>query len=136
MTRVNGGLRPKGFGQPFSYRHRPGDSLDNDNVAMWTFTQSGVQIGTAKPHEIDHLGISLANPTKGNLEWFEYWYTIHYREVAATPGFLTGRRFWAAVDILTPQWAIDHGEIGTNGLPFQHLVAYEVAHRMPKPSPH
>ena len=108
------------------YSIRPGDSLDHDTVAMWTFTQTGAQIGAAKPGGVDHLGISLANPTKGNLEWFEHWYTIHYREVAATPGFLTGRRYWAAVNILTPQWAVEHGEIGINGMPFQHLVMYEV----------
>ena len=108
------------------YSIRSGDSLDNDNAAMWAFTQAGPQIGAAKPTEVDHLGISLANPTKGNLEWFEHWYTIHYREVMATPGFLTGRRYWAAVNILTPKWAVDHGEIGTNGMPFQHFVMYEV----------
>ncbi|MCY3576122.1 MAG: hypothetical protein OXH53_02295 [bacterium] len=109
-----------------NYSFRPGDSLDYSTVAMWTFTQTGTQIGTANPGDVDHVGISLANPTTGNLEWFEHWYTIHYREVMATPGFLTGRRYWAAANILTPQWAIDHGEIGTNGMPFQHLVMYEV----------
>lgn len=108
------------------YSMRPGDSLDHETVASWAFTQTGPQIGAATPDEVDHLGISLANPTKGNLEWFEHWYTIHYREVMATPGFLTGRRYWAAQNILTPQWAIDHGEIGPNGMPFQHLVMYEV----------
>lgn len=108
------------------YSIRPGGSLDHDTVASWAFTQTGAQIGSASPGEVDHLGISLANPTEGNLEWFEHWYTIHYREVAATPGFLTGRRYWAAANTLTPQWAIDHGEIGTKGMPFQHLVVYEV----------
>ena len=108
------------------YSIRPGDSLRHDNVVMWTFTQTGAQIGTARPNEVDHIGISLANPTKGNLEWFEHWYAIHYREVMATPGFLTGRRYWAADNILTPQWAVDQGEIGANGMPFQHLVMYEV----------
>lgn len=108
------------------YSIRPGDSLYHDTVASWAFTQTGAQIGSASPGEVDHLGFSLANPTKGNLEWFEHWYSIHYREVMATPGFLTGRRYWAAVNTLTPQWAIDHGEIGTNGMPFQHLVIYEV----------
>lgn len=108
------------------YSVQPGDSLDYDTVAMWTFTQTGPQIGAAKPSEVDHLGISLANPTKGNLEQFEHWYAIHYREVAATPGFLTGRRYWAAVDFLTPLWAVNHGEISSNGMPFQHLVMYEV----------
>ncbi len=108
------------------YSMRPGDSLDHDTVASWTFTQTGPQIGAATPDEVDHLGISLANPTKGNLEWFEHWYTIHYREVVATPGFLTGRRYWASHNILTPRWAVDHGEVGPNGMPFQHLVMYEV----------
>lgn len=108
------------------YSIQPGDSLDYATVAMWAFTQTGAQIGAANPDEVDHLGISLANPTTGNLEWFEHWYTIHYREVMATPGFLTGRRYWAAANILTPQWAVGHGEVGTNGMPFQHFVMYEV----------
>lgn len=109
-----------------NYSIHPDESLNHETLAMWTFTQTGPQIGAATPGAVDHLGISLANPTKDNLEWFEHWYTIHYREVAATPGFLTGRRYWAAVNVLTPQWAIDHGEIGANGMPFQHLVMYEV----------
>ncbi|MXZ79391.1 MAG: hypothetical protein F4Z06_14100 [Acidimicrobiia bacterium] len=117
------------------YSIRSGDSLDHDTVAMWAFTQAGAQIGTAKPTEVDHLGISLANPTKGNLEWFEHWYTIHYREVMATPGFLTGRRYWATANVLTPQWAVDHGEVGTNGMPFQHLVVYEVGTRYAEAKP-
>ena len=108
------------------YSMRSGDSLDHNTVASWAFTQTGPQMGGTPPGEVDHLGISLANPTKGNHRAFEDWYAIHYREVMATPGFLTGRRFWAADNILTPQWAVDHGEAGLNGMPFQHLVMYEV----------
>ena len=105
---------------------RAGDSLDLDTVAMWAFTQNGPQMGTAAPGEVDHLGVTLANPTEGNHQAFEDWYAVHYQEVAATPGFLTGRRYWAALDILTPQWAIGHGDVGANGMPFQHLAMYEV----------
>ena len=109
------------------YSIRPGYSLDHGTVASWTFTQTGPKIGAARPGEVDHhLGITLANPTEGNHQAFEDWYDIHYREVTSAPGFLTGRRYWAAFELLTPQWAVDHGDVGTNGMPFQHLAIYEM----------
>ena len=114
------GIRTKDFSI------QPGDSLDVDTVATWTFTQTGPQMGAAAPGEVDHLGVTLANPTSGNHQAFEDWYAVHYQEVASTPGFLTGRRYWAGLDFLTPQWAVDHGDVGSDGMPFQHLALYEV----------
>ena len=108
------------------YSVRPGGSLDHDTVASWAFTRTGPTVGTASPGEVDHLGITLANPTEGYQRAFDDWYAVHYREVASSPGFLTGRRYWAARELLTPQWAVDHGETGAYGMPFQHLAIYEV----------
>ena len=108
------------------YQKEANDFADSKMCAVWAYTQSGETLGESTSADIHHILVVFSNQIVGAEVGFEDFYNLHLAEVLETPGFLRAKRFWAKKNVFTPSWIVNCGDIGPNGMPFQHCAIYEV----------